>query len=161
MTRLKNTRLALTLLLAATSFTAFAPAHAQPIMGEMGMHHDEGRHHERVGKHWEKRQTALKAKLQLTAAQEPAWHTFVEGMKVPANRLGQAIDRDALAKLSTPERLEKMTALHETNLAVMQAHIKQRAEATRAFYAQLNVAQQKVFDAETLPERSRRKGKDD
>jgi protein CpxP len=158
---LKNTRLALTLLLAATSFTAFAPAHAQPIMGEMGMHHDEGRHHERVGKHWEKRQTALKAKLQLTAAQEPAWHTFVEGMKVPANRLGQAIERDALAKLSTPERLEKMTALHETNLAVMQTHIKQRAEATRAFYAQLNVAQQKVFDAETLPEQSRRTGKDD
>jgi hypothetical protein len=161
MTRLKNVRLALTLLLAATSFTALAPAQAQPIMGEMGMHHNEGRHHERMGKNWERRQTELKSKLRLTTAQETAWNTFVEGMKVPGKRLGQDIDRDALAKLSTPERLEKMNAVHEANLAVIQAHIKQRADATRTFYNQLNADQQKVFDAETLPERLRRKDRDD
>jgi hypothetical protein len=161
MNRLKTTRFALTMLLAATAFTALAPAQAQPIMGEMGMHHDEGKHHERAGKNWEKRQTELKSKLRLTTAQEPAWNAFVEGMKVPAKRLGQAMDRDALAKLSTPDRLEKMTAIHEANLAAMQTHIKQRSEATRAFYNQLSMEQQKVFDAETLPERSRRKDKDD
>jgi hypothetical protein len=43
----------------------------------------------------------------------------------------------------------------------MQTHIKQRTEATRTFYNQLSVEQQKVFDAETLPEPSRWKGKRD
>jgi hypothetical protein len=75
--------------------------------------------------------------------------------------LAQSVDRDALAKLSTPERMEKMNAAHEANLAAMQAHIKQRTEATRTFYNQLSVEQQKVFDAETLPEHSRWKGKRD
>ena len=69
--------------------------------------------------------------------------------------------RDTLAKLSTLERMDKMNAVHEANLATMQAHMKQRNEATRAFYNQLSAEQQKVFDAETLPEHSRWKGKRD
>lgn len=161
MNRLKTTRMALTLLLAATSVAAIAPAQAQPFVGEMGMQHDEVRLHEREGKRWEKRQTELKNKLRLTTAQEPAWGAFVESMKIPAKRLGQAVDRDTLAKLSTPERMEKMNAVHEANLAVMQAHIKHHTDATRAFYNQLSLEQQRLFDSETLPERSRRRDKDD
>jgi hypothetical protein len=64
-----------------------------------------------------------------------------------------------LAKLSTPERMEKMNAVHEANIAIMQTHMKQRTEATRLFYNQLSAEQQKVFDAETLSEHSRWKGK--
>ena len=161
MNRLNTTRFALSVLLAGTALTAVLPAQAQPMMGEMGMHHDEGRMHERMVKHWEKRQAELKAKLHLSGAQEPAWMAFLQGMKVPATRLAHPIDREALAKLSTPERMDEMNALHEANLASMQAHVKQRTEATRAFYNQLSVEQQKVFDAETLPEHSRWKGKAD
>ena len=161
MTRLNTTRFALSVLLAGTALAAVVPAQAQPMMGEMGVHHDEGRMHERMTKHWEKRQTELKAKLHLTTAQEPAWNAFVQSMKMPAKPLMQPLDREAMAKLSTPERMEKMNSVHEANLAAMQAHVKQRSEATRTFYNQLSVEQQKVFDAETLPEHSRWKGKRD
>ena len=161
MNRSNTTRLALSVLLASSTLAAVMPAQSQPMMGEMGMHHNEGRAHERNTKHWEKRQAELKTKLHLTQAQEPAWKAFVEGMKVPAKRLGQAIDREALTQLTTPERMEKMNAVHEANLATMQAHIKQRTEATRVFYNQLSVEQQKVFDKETLPEHERWKGKHD
>jgi len=161
MTRLNTTRFALSVLLAGTALAAVVPAQAQPMMGEMGVHHDEGRMHERMTKHWEKRQTELKAKLHLTAAQEPAWNAFVQSMKMPAKPLMQPLDREAMAKLSTPERMEKMNSVHEANLAAMQSHVKQRSEATRTFYNQLTAEQQKVFDAETLPEHSRWKGKRD
>ena len=161
MTRLNTTRFALSVLLAGTALAAVVPAQAQPMMGEMGVHHDEGRMHERMTKHWEKRQTELKAKLHLTAAQEPAWNAFVQSMKMPAKPLMQPLDREAMAKLSTPERMEKMNSVHEANLAGMQSHVKQRSEATRTFYNQLSAEQQKVFDAETLPEHSRWKGKRD
>lgn len=161
MTRLTPLRFTLSVLLASSALIAFVPAQAQPMMGEMGMHHDEGRMHDRMVRHWEQRQTELKTKLHLTPAQEPAWNAFVQGMKVPAKPLVQPLDRDALAKLSTPERMEKMNAAHEANLATMQTHIKQRTEATRVFYNQLNAEQQKVFDAQTLPEPSRWKGKRD
>ena len=161
MTRLNTTRFALSVLLAGTALAAVVPAEAQPMMGEMGVHHDEGRMHERMTKHWEKRQTELKAKLHLTTAQEPAWNAFVQSMKMPAKPLMQPLDREAMAKLSTPERMEKMNSVHEANLAAMQSHVKQRSEATRTFYNQLTAEQQKVFDAETLPEHSRWKGKRD
>jgi len=158
MTRLNTTRFALSVLLAGSALAAVVPAQAQPMMGEMGVHHNEGRMHERMTKHWEQRQAELKAKLQLTPAQEPAWNAFVQGMKMPAKPLAQPVDRDALAKLSTPERLDKMNAAHEANLAAMQTHIKQRTEATRTFYGQLSADQQKVFDAQTLPEQGHWKG---
>ncbi len=161
MTRLTPLRFTLSVLLASSALIAFVPAQAQPMMGEMGMHHDEGRMHDRMVRHWEQRQAELKTKLHLTTAQEPAWNAFVQGMKVPAKPLVQPLDHDALAKLSTPERMEKMNAAHEANLATMQTHIKQRTEATRVFYNQLNAEQQKVFDAQTLPEPSRWKGKRD
>ena len=106
MNRFNTTRFALSVVLGASALTAVLPAQAQPMMGEMGMHHDEGRMHERMIKHWEKRQTELKAKLHLMPTQEEAWNAFVQSMK-------------------------------------------QRDEATRMFYKQLNVDQQKVFDAET------------
>jgi flagellum-specific peptidoglycan hydrolase FlgJ len=161
MNHLNATRFAISVLLASSALAAVSRAQAQPMMGEMSMHHDEGRMHERMVKHWEQREAELKTKLHLTPSQEPAWTAFVQGMKRPTQPLAQNMDRDALAKLSTPERMEKMNAVHEANLAAMQTHIKQRSEATRTFYNQLSVEQQKIFDAETLPEHSRWKGKRD
>jgi hypothetical protein len=83
----------------------------------------------------------------------------MQNTKMPAKALAQPLDREDLAKLSTPERMDKLAAAHETNLAAMQSHMKQRSDATRTFYNQLSVEQQKVFDSETLPEQSHWKGK--
>lgn len=159
MTRLNTPLWSLSVVLASAALAATLPANAQPMMGEVGVHHEDGRMHERMAKHWERRQTELKSKLRLATEQEPAWGAFLQGMKVPAKTLSQPLDREALGKLTTPERMEKMNTLHEANLAIMQTHIKQRTEATRAFYNQLSVEQQKVFDAETLPDQERWKGK--
>lgn len=150
MTRLNSTRLALSVLLAGSALVAVAPAQAQPMMGNMGMHHDSDRMHDRMAKQIEKRQAELKAKLHLAPAQEPAWAAFVQGMQPPSKPMGEPLEREALAKLSTPERLDKMQALHEANSKAMATHMKQRDEATRTFYNHLSAEQQKVFDAETL-----------
>jgi protein CpxP len=159
MTRLNSTRLTFAVLLAGTTLAALVPAQAQPMTGEMGMYQNEGYMHQRLVKHWEQHLTEMKTKLHLAGEQEQAWTAYVQGMKVPTKRLANSFDQEELAKLSTPERMEKMNAVHEANIAIMQTHMKQRTEATRLFYNQLSAEQQKVFDAETLSEHSRWKGK--
>ena len=117
--------------------------------------HDHADHH---GKHDGKHQgysteerakrhaahaAALKEKLQLTSAQESAWTTFTTAMQ--PNKRPALPERGELAKLSTPERLDRMRALHAQHGTEME----RRAEAIKAFYASLNPEQQKTFDAET------------
>jgi hypothetical protein len=89
------------------------------------------------------RMNELKQKLQITAAQEGAWTSFTEAMQPPANR--QRPDREALMRLTTPERIDQMRALRTQRNAEMD----RRAEATKAFYAQLAPAPQKTFDEAT------------
>jgi protein CpxP len=98
----------------------------------------EARHNEHLAK--------LKAKLKLTAAQEPAWTSFTATMKPPMHSKAEhdAMQAD-MAKLTTPERIDKMQA----HKAERDADMSQRAEATKAFYAQLSAEQKKVFDTET------------
>ena len=86
----------------------------------------------------------LKQKLQISAAQESAWTSFSNAMQPQANG-GQRLDRQALANLSTPERIDQMRAMRDRRNAEMD----RRAEATKAFYAQLSPEQKKTFDAET------------
>jgi protein CpxP len=87
--------------------------------------------------------TELKSKLNLQAAQEPAWNTFTQSMQHPA-RMARP-DRATFEQITTPERLDQMQALK----AQRDAHMQQRAEATKAFYATLNTDQKQVFDKET------------
>jgi periplasmic protein CpxP/Spy len=79
-----------------------------------------------------KRQAELKAQLQITAAQEPAWNTFVAGMTPPADR---AALRAEMEKLPEAEHQSKMKALRA-----------QREGNANAFYAVLSADQKKVFD---------------
>lgn len=94
---------------------------------------------------------ALKDKLKLAPEQEAAWSAFTESAQ-PGPRHG-GLDRGAMreqfAQLSTPERLDRMQAMAEQR----QARKAQRAEAIKAFYAQLTPEQQQVFDAEAMPQR--------
>lgn len=91
-----------------------------------------------------KRQAALKQKLQLSPAQEGAWSAYTAAMKPPANM--QRPDRAEIAKLSTPERIDRMRALRTARIAEMD----KRGDATKTFYATLTAEQKKVFDAEKV-----------
>ena len=52
-----------------------------------------------------------------------------------------------MAKLTTPERIDKAKALRNQHMAEMNAASDKRGEATKTFYAVLTPEQQKVFDA--------------
>jgi Spy/CpxP family protein refolding chaperone len=97
----------------------------------------------------EKRQAALKAALKLTPAQEGAWSTFTAALKPPADMMSKHHDHAEIAKLPTPERIDKMKALHAQHVAEMNAVMDKRGEASKAFYATLTPEQQKVFDTAT------------
>jgi periplasmic protein CpxP/Spy len=85
----------------------------------------------------------LKSKLNLQAAQEPAWNTFTQSMEHPA-RMARP-ERANMEKMTTPERLDMM----QSKKAMRDARMQQRAEATKAFYATLSAEQKQVFDQET------------
>jgi hypothetical protein len=136
-----------------------APAPAAPGAGpgghphEMMGHHgrmDPAKMHERMQQRMAERQAQLKQKLQLTPAQEGAWTAYVAAMRPPANM--QRVDRAEFAKLTTPERIDRMRTLRTAHHAEMD----KRGEATKTFYAALTAEQKKVFDAESL--RGRRGG---
>jgi periplasmic protein CpxP/Spy len=92
---------------------------------------------EMVAKH----QAALHDKLKLTAAQEPAWQTFVAAVTPTLPTLP---DHAATSTMTTPERLDQHLAMAKQHLAKMET----RVAATKVFYAQLTPEQQKTFDAE-------------
>lgn len=89
------------------------------------------------------RQAQLKAALQLTAEQEPAWNAFV-ARTAHEPRAMKGMAREDWAKLTTPERLDKMQALK----AERDAQMAKRIDATKSFYAALTPEQKKVFDAQ-------------
>jgi hypothetical protein len=130
--------------LGTTGVAAFAQMDGA-MMGHGGMHHmDPAKMAQMHAKHL----ADLKAKLKITAAQEPAWATFANAMQPPADMMGKHPDHAEMAKLTTPERIDKMRALHKERMATMEAAMNQRGDATKAFYAALSPEQQKVFDAE-------------
>jgi hypothetical protein len=92
----------------------------------------------------QKRLADLKAKLNLQPNQESAWASFANAMQPPANL--QRPDRDAIARMSTPDRIDHLRALRSQRNAEMD----RRAEAAKTFYAQLGAEQKKTFDDATL-----------
>ena len=151
-------------LLATAGFSVLAqPAGDYPCMmdgagsmhGNMGYGHMGKRDGSRMQAHMDKRNAALKAQLKLTPAQEGAWTSYTAAMTPPAGLMGLRADHADLAKLPTPERIDKMKALRTEHMNAMNAAMDKHAEATKAFYATLTPEQQKVFDANTMrPQRS-------
>lgn len=141
--------------LAAGAQTTPAPAPAVPQAGEhphgmRGGHHghmDPAKARERMQQRIAQRQAQLKQKLQITPAQEGAWTAYVAAMQPPANM--QRVDPAELAKLTTPERIDRMRALR----AAHHAEMDKRGEATKTLYAALTPEQQKLFDAQSSPVR--------
>ncbi len=99
----------------------------------------------------DKRHAALKTQLKITAAQEAAWTSFMDSHKMPAGMMGKQPPAMAdMAKLTTPERIDKMKEMRTQRMGEMTAAMDKRAEATKVFYAVLTPEQQKVFDAHAM-----------
>ena len=95
------------------------------------------------------RQAAMKAKLNITPAQESAWTSFTAAMQPPSSMRARPTpeQRTEFDKLGTPERIDKMRAVRAQRMAAMSAQMDKRGEATKTFYAALSPEQQKEFDA--------------
>jgi len=140
----------LALALGASAFAQPGPG-TGPGAGMMGGNTPQARPeqmhermHERMAERHTKHLAELKTKLKLDASQEGAWKTFADSMQAPAAPLARP-DRAAMAKLTTPERIGQMQALH----AQRETEMKKHGDATKPFYASLNAEQKKTFDAET------------
>ncbi len=99
----------------------------------------------------DQRHAALKAQLKITASQEAAWTAFMESHKMPAGMMGKQPPAMAdMAKLTTPERMDKMKEMRTQRMGEMTAAMDKHAEATKTFYAVLTPEQQKTFDAHSM-----------
>jgi len=127
---------------AALLGTLALPVFAQPAAGPAADTPRAQRMHdwqERREQHFAQRSAALKEALKLTPEQEPAWQEFMTAMQHAPQHARLDMNPDDFAKLSTPERLDRMRALRTQHIAEMD----QRAEAIKAFYAKLSPPQQK------------------
>ena len=133
---------------AGTSLAQPAPNAAPNTGSSMAQHppmekmreHTQAQHQARRQQHL----ADLQRQLQLQPQQEAAWARFAQSMQPPAQAPARP-DRVSWEKMTTPERIDRMQALHAEREALM----KQRAEATKALYAALSAEQQKTFDAHT------------
>ena len=108
--------------------------------GGPGGRMDPARREARMQKHF----AEMKAKLRITAEQEGNWNTFVASMRPPEGGMkGQRPDRAEFARLTTPQRIDKMREMRARH----QAESDRRGESIKAFYATLTPAQQQTFDA--------------
>ncbi|VTU14789.1 hypothetical protein H6CHR_00015 [Variovorax sp. PBL-H6] len=127
---------------APVATTQAAPTDARPSRP----HLDRAQRFERMQAKRAQRLAELKQKLRLDASQEGAWSNFTATQQRPRPAGTARMERAEFAKLTTPQRLERMQARQ----AERSARLAQRIEATRSFYATLSPEQQKTFDAETV-----------
>ena len=131
----------------AAPAVAAAPTTSANHHGERMDRHDPVKMQARMAQH----QADLKAKLQLTPAQEGAWTTFTANMQPPTHRARMTTEQRAeMDKLTTPERIDKMRAMRSQRMAEMNASMDKRADASKTFYAALNADQKKVFDSQRM-----------
>jgi hypothetical protein len=125
-----------------------AAAHAQetkPMARQHDAHPTKEQVQAKMADMYAKRQARLHDLLKLTAQQESAWANYQAAIK-PAAFDGQRPERKPMNKLTAPERLN--LALEMTKKR--EAFLETRVKAVGTFYAQLNPAQQTLFDEHGL-----------
>jgi protein CpxP len=150
--KLTPRHLALAAALAACGLVAQAqtpppPAAPMPQPGMHGMHDGQQMHErmqQRMQERMQHRMERLKRILQVTPQQEGVWNTWAAAMRPPANM--QHPQHEEFARLTTPERIDRMRQMRAQHSAEMD----RKADATKAFYAQLSGPQQKAFDEVSL-----------
>ena len=108
--------------------------------------HAHGPRAEEMQKRHTDHQAKLKAALKITASQEAAWKAFDAATTPNPGAMPAPVAREDWAKLTTPQRMEKMQAFRAEREAVM----AKRMDAVKTFYAALTPEQQKVFDAQSF-----------
>lgn len=158
-------RLLIATLMAAAGLSAFAQApqpgagpmgpmggammqqHRGPMAGPQAQAADPAAWQQRMRDRHTARMAVLKDRLKITAAQETAWNQFTQALAPSADRMAQRHQQRAeMAKLTTPERIDRMRALQTQRASDM----NRRGEAVKGFYAQLSAEQQKTFDELSL-----------
>jgi len=109
-------------------------------MGPMGGERAQGRMGERMKQHQQRIHDALK----LTPEQEKAWTKYQESH--PFGQQGMRNQQADLAKLSAPERADKMLEMQRQHQDAMGKHVA----AMKDFYAQLTPEQKKTFDEQSM-----------
>ena len=125
---------------AQTSMPASGEASAQ-ASEQRANPREADRHAERHAERHAKRIADLKQRLQIISAQEGAWNQLVSAMQPPARQPEQGAGRNALERLTTPKRLDRMQAMQTERQNRMAA----RNQAIKQFYSQLSAEQQKVL----------------
>jgi protein CpxP len=87
----------------------------------------------------------LKQILQISAQQEGAWTSWTTALR-PAQQQLQRPSRVEFARMTTPERIDRVRAVRTQRNAEMD----RRLEATKTFYAALTPDQKRLFDAEGM-----------
>ena len=134
--------LAMSAAVGASAIAADYPDNAAGDSHRMGAHHMTP---EKMQERMAKRQAALHDQLKLTAAQEPAWKTYIAAV-TPTDMGKRWGDRAAMAKMSAPERLEKHLAMSKERDVRMTSHLA----ALKTFYVVLTPEQQMVFNEKTM-----------
>jgi hypothetical protein len=139
--RLPSTRLALAGL--ALPFVLATAAIAQPVPPTPPERPGHGPMMDPAARA-EMRVRHLREVLQLRPDQEPALQAFLASHKRPEGmRERRMQERQAVAAMTTPQRLDRMLAHLDEARARMVAH----ADAVKRFYGALSPSQQKAFDA--------------
>jgi ABC-type uncharacterized transport system ATPase component len=140
----KNVLIALAALsLGGTALAAQAPQGQSQQLTQEQRDAKRAEFQAKMAEHRAQREQKLHDALKLSGSQEQAWTTFVASMK-PAEHQ-QHWDHAAFAKLSAPQRMQKMIDLSKQRTAAMESHLA----ALNSFYATLSPEQQKVFDEQT------------
>jgi hypothetical protein len=102
---------------------------------------------QRMQEHMQRRMERFKRILQVAPNQEAAWNNWVAAMRPnPGDMQKRQQMREEFARMSTPERIDRMRQMRSQR----DAEMDRRADATKAFYAQLTPPQQKAFDEISL-----------
>jgi len=132
--------------IAAQAQTPPPPPPGAPHMQQGGQEMHQ-RMQERMQQHMQRRMERFKRILQIAPNQESAWNTWTAAMRPnPAAMEQRHRMHEEFARMSTPERLDRMRQMR----AQRGAEMDRRADATKAFYAQLTAPQQKAFDEISL-----------
>jgi protein CpxP len=149
--------LAAAAILAGTAFAVVAQNAPQPAPAPGGAPHMQrgGDHRmdpakmqerqQRMAERMAKRLGEFKQKLAITPAQEGAWTAWTTALK-PTGPMMQRPDRAEFAKLTTPERIDRMRAMR----VARQSEMDKRMDATKVFYGALNAEQKKTFDEQGM-----------
>ena len=132
--------LALYIAAGATAFAQPTPPRAGPLRGGSMM---------QAEKTPAEHAARLRDLLQLKPAQEPALQAFVSAMEAARQSMANSMASAMSSPMpqTTPERLDRMQQMMAQHQAAMAAVM----DATRRFYAQLDPAQKRAFDAMPVP----------